>query len=390
MSRHSKFSLKSQGRRVLLAVLSFSLLWGNTASQAQAVDFLALPALSIAHPERTLQIALAHAGTRIVSVGERGIILYSDDQGQYWQQAEVPVSVMLTAVSFPTPDVGWAVGHGGVVLKTQDQGAHWQKVVDGRDLNQLAVDEWQHLADEAAKGNIPDHLDEAAIADGLGNAQSNAKAGPSLPLLSLCFISPEEGWIVGAYGQIFHTRDGGEHWQSVASHLENPNGYHLNSMVALADGSLLIAGEAGLLLRSTDRGEHFTEEDSPYEGSYFGLSADQKSLYLLGLRGHVFYQSLNDQAGFGGWQSLEFSPAQTIAAGDMRDGNVVLAGNAGLVLYGRAGQPLTAETLPGRHPYSAVLATSNGWILAGEGGITRLDRNASLIATGQQDEGVSP
>jgi hypothetical protein len=38
--------------------------------------------------------------------------------GRQWRQASVPVSVTLTAVSFATPQLGWAVGHAGVVLHT--------------------------------------------------------------------------------------------------------------------------------------------------------------------------------------------------------------------------------------------------------------------------------
>ena len=42
------------------------------------------------------------AGDRVMAVGQRGHVLYSDDAGGAGQQAEVPVSSDLVAVSFPS------------------------------------------------------------------------------------------------------------------------------------------------------------------------------------------------------------------------------------------------------------------------------------------------
>jgi photosystem II stability/assembly factor-like uncharacterized protein len=66
---------------------------------------------------------MAGAGDRVVAVGGGGLIVVSDDGGASWQQAEVPVSATLTAVSFPTAKLGWAVGHAGVILHSDDGGA---------------------------------------------------------------------------------------------------------------------------------------------------------------------------------------------------------------------------------------------------------------------------
>lgn len=37
---------------------------------------------------------------RLVAVGERGVVLLSDDGGAHWRQGVVPVSITLTAVRF--------------------------------------------------------------------------------------------------------------------------------------------------------------------------------------------------------------------------------------------------------------------------------------------------
>ena len=44
-------------------------------------------------------LGLAGVGERVVAVGERGVVIYSDDAGESWTQADVPVRATLTAVS---------------------------------------------------------------------------------------------------------------------------------------------------------------------------------------------------------------------------------------------------------------------------------------------------
>ena len=69
-------------------------------------DVLDVPAVKSALAAKTLLVGVTLAGKRIVSVGQRGHIVYSDDQGKSWTQASVPVSSDLLAVHFPTPQKG--------------------------------------------------------------------------------------------------------------------------------------------------------------------------------------------------------------------------------------------------------------------------------------------
>jgi photosystem II stability/assembly factor-like uncharacterized protein len=70
-----------------------------------------------------LMIDVVHAGKRLVAVGDRGHILYSDDQGSTWTQAKVPTRQLLTAVFFIDDKQGWAVGHDAQILSSSDGGA---------------------------------------------------------------------------------------------------------------------------------------------------------------------------------------------------------------------------------------------------------------------------
>ena len=64
---------------------------------------------------------------------------------------------------------------------------------------------------------------------------------------------------------------------------------HLNAVVALTDGRLLLAGESGVLARSDDDGQTWTELDDVYPGSFFGaLALPDNGALVFGMRGHVF------------------------------------------------------------------------------------------------------
>ena len=106
------------------------------ASDSSMRDVLDTPAAKSPLAVRALVNGLAIAGTRIVAVGQRGHVLLSDDAGKSWQQAEVPVSSDLVAVSFPSASTGWAVGHDGVVLHSTNAGGRWTRQLDGHSRRQ--------------------------------------------------------------------------------------------------------------------------------------------------------------------------------------------------------------------------------------------------------------
>ncbi len=82
-------------------------------SSAQ-VDLLKIPAIQSEKASKGLMLSLAKAGDRLLAAGERGIVVYSDDKGQNWKQAKVPVSITITSIYFSSEKNGWAVGHDGV------------------------------------------------------------------------------------------------------------------------------------------------------------------------------------------------------------------------------------------------------------------------------------
>lgn len=228
---------------------ALALLVGALATPLAAQDWPAPAASSAPQPALTAPKAaqnrlldIAVAGSRLVSVGEQGVILVSED-AQRWQQVQAPVNVMLTRLRFTDEKHGWALGYDATVLRTVDGGDTWTL---------------QHY-----------------------DAQGRA-------LYDLLFLDAQRGLAVGAYGSVFETADGGQTWARRESAL-SALGMHFNALLKLGDGSLFIAGERGLMARSVDAGASWQVLDFPYAGSMFGaLAQGEKGVLVYGMRGNVF------------------------------------------------------------------------------------------------------
>lgn len=287
-------------------------------AQATTLAVLQQPALPTAKAQRSVLLGLARAGERLVAVGERGIVLLSDDAGVNWRQAKVPVSVSLTAVQFVDAEQGWAVGHLGVVLHTRDGGETWQKQLDGQRAIALAV----QIAERDV--NQPDG------ASHLAQARRMLDDGPDKPFLDLYFSDRLHGYVVGAYNQIFRTDDGGRSWQPWMRHVDNPQGLNLYGIRDLGN-DLWLVGERGLLLRSTDAGQSFQALKSPYEGSFFGLLGTRDgALVVYGLRGNAWWSGDRGNT----WRRLDTGIESTLASAvELRDGGLLLASQSGELLF---------------------------------------------------------
>lgn len=306
-----------------------------------AKDPLLTPALKAPMAARTLLLSITQAGDRLVAVGEHGNIVYSDDHGKHWEQANVPVSTNLTAVTFMGPQLGWAVGHHGVILGTTDGGLTWTLLFDGMQAGeqvikaaQVEYEAAEAALETAAEGEREAVLERLDLADlALGDALASIEFGPAQPLMDVWFGSETEGLVVGSYGQIFRTVDGGQTWTLWKHKIDNPNNYHFYGIKETEGGILYLVGEQGGIFRSTDRGQSWTALNSPYHGSFYGALtttyAGEEVLLVYGFNGHLYRSTDAGDT----WQQIESSTRRSINDGlVMDDGSLVLVGNNGVVL----------------------------------------------------------
>lgn len=271
---------------------------------------------------RLLVLDATSTGKRIVAVGERGFVLYSDN-GQHWRAASTVGTATLTALAQRGPQL-WAVGHDTTILKSTDSGTRWQRV---------------HYAPEAQS-----------------------------PLLDVAFVDDQLGFAVGAYGTFLETHDAGTYWNPRKISTQD---LHYNAIAVLDSNTLLIAGEAGTLLRSTDAGQNWQALASPYGGSWFGIVAlDAKTALLFGLRGKLFR---TDDAGEH-WTELHTGTTAALMGGRvLADGRVVVAGNDGVILVSTDRARSFRNYQQSGHPALAtMLASERQWWLFGERGVMRV------------------
>ena len=334
------------------------------AQQAPVGPVLETPALQVAGAEQAVMTALARAGARLVAVGERGLVLLSDDNGQHWRQAQVPVSVSLTSVQFVDARQGWAVGHAGVVLKSVDGGEHWTLQLDGQRLAQVEL--------TAARQALAGALDTDSAQARVQSAERLLAEGADKPLLALQFVDARRGLVVGAYGLALQTLDGGASWQSLMGQIDNPAGAHLYA-IARQGSRWFLGGEQGYLARSEDDGQSFAALDSPYAGTFFALQlrADG-ALLVAGLKGHAFVSS----DGGDSFQPLPVAqPVSFSAATRLADGRALLVNQSGALFVGDgpAGSPLQPYAQPLGRPVSGLTQAADGsLVLAGFTGLLRV------------------
>jgi photosystem II stability/assembly factor-like uncharacterized protein len=333
------------------------------------------PATLSPHAAQAATLGVARAGGRLVAVGERGLVLLSDDGGASWRQVAAPASVTLTAVKFATPLAGWAVGHYGVVLATHDGGLTWQRQFDG--LRAAALAQEAALARQAALAASGSSAAEAhRAAKAVTEAARLVADGPDKPFLDLHFSDERHGFIVGAYNLLFETDDGGVSWRARLDALDNPKGNHLYAITG-SGAVLYIAGEQGVLFRSDDSGRSFTRLGSPYEGSWFALSLlPDGGVVAAGLRGNAYHSS--DQGA--SWQKVAaLPPVSVLSLALAPDRSLWLGNQAGQLFRSRdGGQNFTPVAAPPDRPpppLTQLLPTEQGLVLSSLRGMARLPFN---------------
>lgn len=329
---------------LLLAILTL------LSAGAEAMeDVLDRPALMSNYPAQSAMLDVTRAGKRLVAVGERGVILASDDSGRNWNQVPVPTSVTLTRVMFVTPEVGWAVGHFGTVLQTRDGGRTWARQLDGQKAAEMTLRYFQAKASRT-EGDVQ------SLAQQIAAAKQLVDDGPDKPFFDLYFEDAQHGFIVGAYNLIFATEDGGKTWTPWQDRIENPRGLHLYAIGRIG-AEWFIVGEQGLLLRSSDGAQTFHALPSPYEGSFFGLITGKAELIVYGLRGNAFRSLDRGRA----WTRINHAAHGSLNAGLDAGGAIYLVDQTGQVLVSR-NQGATFESVPGVAPsvFTGLVKSNDG------------------------------
>lgn len=185
-------------------------------------------------------------------------------------------SMPLLDVSFSDANNGLVVGAFNLALMTQDGGQTWTPILD-RTQNPDGM----HLYALARTGS------ELYLAGERGllrrwNAATQAFDSLPSPYRGTFFGLSAQGSSLLAYGlrgNAYASQDNGQHWQAIQS----PGDASYTASAVLADGSIVLASQAGQLLIGTPNGDDFNPIHSDKPMPYFGVTvSDQQVLVAVG------------------------------------------------------------------------------------------------------------
>ncbi len=227
-------------------------------------------------------------------VGSRGVILSLTDRGQKITLLPSGVKKALYDVSFVDAQNGLVVGQEGLILKTTDGGRSWRQIPV-----ELPLEEWQAAMPHffaLSRGKDPNKI---WVVGPVGTIIHSKDGGETWEDLSLPpppeqfggrtwdltlngvhFVSDSEGWVVGEFGKILHTTDGGHTWEKQENVLELPKftrpdlteeealrrrvpplyleDLYIFDVAFLNPEEGYIAAETGILLETKDGGQTWT------------------------------------------------------------------------------------------------------------------------------------
>jgi photosystem II stability/assembly factor-like uncharacterized protein len=110
-------------------------IWSLIAQDPEPTEFFSAAApRTVAIAEDATLNDVCHVGASCWAVGERGVVVRSNDHGQTWTTAMTPVDCSLHSVCFLTNRLGWIAGYraipgtsqlSAVLFQTRDGGEYW-------------------------------------------------------------------------------------------------------------------------------------------------------------------------------------------------------------------------------------------------------------------------
>lgn len=264
------------------------------------------------------------------AVGEFGLLLHSADGGKHWQKWPAATGEMLTSIGFADSQHGFVVGRAGTVIATTDGGRTWQKQKTPTRQQLLAV---SVIDDKRAwavgsfgtviftnDGGATWHREKLDWSKLIPNViKTVGEVQPNLN--DVYFYNSQVGWIVGEFGLVLRTDDGGATWSTMRYGADLPQLYS----VSIRHGQNGWAvGQHGTLLQTTDGGTTWKKED--LGNSDFYAIAQQNSVTALVGDGTMYVKRGSSE-----WTKSQFPSDLWLSGVSIHHGSVVAVGEAGTI-----------------------------------------------------------
>lgn len=224
---------------------------------------------------------VALAGERWLVVGQMGLVRYSDDRGQTWKTSESGTHERLLGVSSNEAGLAVAVGSFGTIRLSFDAGATWEGAgIMASEFVDEAHDPHLYDAHVTAEGTIFVIGEFGLILRSSDRGETwEAVHRGDVSLFALHMRSDGASYAVGQNGTVLRSRDVGESWQPLETGLNaNLLGVH-----ASADGTITIPGMRHMIV-SDDGGEtwHQVTAGDVDRNWYSAIAAGSAGVFAVG------------------------------------------------------------------------------------------------------------
>jgi photosystem II stability/assembly factor-like uncharacterized protein len=170
----------------------------------------------------------ALSAERALVIGYGGKVLETSDSGRSWNVIATPTDRALYSIRFADPQTGWICGQAGLILGTKDGGKTWTEQKSNTDqyLFALYPVSATHVFAVGDKSTLVETVDGGSTWKARKVAQSGEGVSEDIALAvqdpifyDVEFADEQHGWIVGEFGTIKHTADGGLTWTDQQSSL---------------------------------------------------------------------------------------------------------------------------------------------------------------------------
>jgi photosystem II stability/assembly factor-like uncharacterized protein len=343
------------------------------------IDYLPLAEQKIYVSDKFFDVAVLDPKNAIV-IGYGGKMITTADGGFTWSQTDLGTNKSLYSIDFaPDGKTGWVVGQEGLILRTEDAGKTWTKQYTELWLDQKCSDP------EERKFRLED---------------PEAPPCQHAYLFGVSVVDANTAHVIGDKSTYTYTTDGGKTWSSRVLKVESAEEVGADMELALEDPVLYdvefldsqrgyIVGEFGKIYYTADGGQSFVEQQETL--------MDETVIDILDLPTLFDIEFVNDQHGIAagldgriaetrdGGQNWDFLPNNVddfvdpfYSATILDDGTRWVVGASGQVVKAAAGEPFARGDLGSRvnnwmRRVRFLEGDKVGWLVGGFGLIMNTD-----------------
>lgn len=229
------------------------------------------------HEEALFAIAFNRKGQGAV-VGRSGFVLTTPDAGKTWQKSVVTFDEekpSLFSVSVLEDGTIVAVGEFGTIARSDDQGKTWSR----SSFQTEYAPKVKKRAEACASSQGAE--DAVRVAQPSSMEDENADMLPEARLTGVSFFKNGPGLVVGEFGLVLRSEDGGRTFTRQAGCSEPI----LYAVTTWGDKNALAVGADGVIIESADGGVSWTPKESGTPEHLFAVDANEHFALALGAAG---------------------------------------------------------------------------------------------------------